>query len=64
LTPAKSPNQDKRNKVKLELYNLAEDPGEQHDLAGRETGRVQSMKSELEAWLVSVVGSLNGKDYS
>ncbi len=56
--------QDKRNKVKLELYNLAEDPGEQHDLASREAGRVKSMKSELETWLVSVVASLNGKDYS
>jgi arylsulfatase A-like enzyme len=55
--------QDKRDKVRLELYNLAQDPGEQQDLSSREPGRVKSMKSKLEAWLASVVDSLNGKDY-
>jgi arylsulfatase len=56
--------QDKSDGIKLELYNLAQDPGEQQDLAAREPGRVKAMKSGLEAWLVSVVRSLNGEDYS
>jgi hypothetical protein len=55
--------QDKRQRVKLELYNLADDPGEQNDLAERHVGRVNSMKSDLETWLRAVVRSLNGKDY-
>jgi arylsulfatase A-like enzyme len=55
--------QDKRERVRLELYNLVKDPGEQQDLATQETDRANSMKSELEAWLASVVGSLNGRDY-
>ena len=55
--------QDKQQKVKLELYNLTDDPGEKNDLAARENERVNSMKSQLEAWLASVVRSLNGKDY-
>jgi hypothetical protein len=55
--------QDKKGKVKLELYNLAEDPAEQKDLVAQDTERVNSMKFQLEAWQVSVVRSLNGKDY-
>lgn len=54
---------DKSGKVKLELYNLADDPEERTDLAAQESKRVKSMKSQLEAWLASVVRSLNGKDY-
>jgi arylsulfatase A-like enzyme len=55
--------EDKNGKVKLELYNLARDPGEQDDVLARDRDRVKSMKSQLEAWLKSVVRSLNGKDY-
>ena len=55
---------DKKGNIKLELYNLAEDPMEQKDLLARETDRVNAMKSQLESWLASVVRSLNGKDYS
>jgi len=55
--------QDKKANVKLELYNLAEDPREQKDLVTQDTDRVNSMKSQLEAWQASVVRSLNGKDY-
>ena len=47
-----------------ELYNLADDPGEQEDLLTQQSGRARSMSSQLEAWLRSVVRSLNGKDYS
>ena len=55
--------QGKTGDVKLELYNLADDPGEQKDLAAQDADRVNSMKSRLEAWQASVVRSLNGKDY-
>ena len=49
--------------VKLELYNLAEDPQEKNDLAAQKADRVNAMKGELERWLKSVVRSLNGEDY-
>ncbi len=55
--------EDKNAKVKWELYNLADDSGEQNDVLARHSDRVESMKSRLEAWLSSVVRSLNGKDY-
>ncbi len=54
---------NKRGKVTWELYNLAEDPAEASDVAGTETLRVQQMHPALEAWLKSVVRSLNGEDY-
>ena len=49
--------------VKFELYNLAEDPAEQNNLIAQNTYRANSMKSQLQTWLVSVVNSLNGRDY-
>ncbi|MBW7992348.1 MAG: sulfatase-like hydrolase/transferase [Planctomycetes bacterium] len=55
--------QSKKGDVKFELYNLAYDPAEQNDLVARDTDRVNSMKSQLESWLTSVVHSLNGRDY-
>ncbi len=55
---------EKRNDVTFELYNLANDPKESDDRSGQEPQRVKSMKVPLEAWLQSVVCSLNGKDYS
>ncbi|NLS90914.1 MAG: sulfatase-like hydrolase/transferase [Planctomycetaceae bacterium] len=54
---------DKKGKLKLELYNLADDRAEANDLAGAEPERVKQMKADLEAWLLSVVKSLNGEDY-
>ncbi|GAH49034.1 unnamed protein product, partial [marine sediment metagenome] len=56
--------QTKTGNVELELYNLAEDPGEQKDMITRNADRVNSMRTQLEAWLASVVRSLNGKDYA
>ena len=53
----------KKGDIKFELYNLADDPAEQNDLATQNADRVNSMKSQLESWLVSVVYSLNGRDY-
>jgi len=55
--------EEKTGNVKLELYNLTEDPEEKKDLVAQHTERVKSMKSELEEWQASVVRSLNGKDY-
>ena len=37
-----------------ELYHLAQDPGEQHNLAGQYPERVQKMLAELEAWFAEV----------
>jgi arylsulfatase A-like enzyme len=54
---------EKSDKVTFELYNLADDPREQIDLATKNAERLASMKSQLEQWLTSVVRSLNGKDY-
>ena len=47
----------------FELYNLEEDPNEAADGVAQHPNRVESMKSSLEAWLISVVHSLNGTDY-
>jgi len=54
---------ESKKSVKWELYNLRQDPMEQRDLVPTETARVESMKTELEEWLRSVVRSLNGEDY-
>lgn len=35
---------------KLELYNLAQDPGQKQDLAAREPERVKQLHAELQAW--------------
>ena len=50
--------------VTWELYDLSADPQEENDLSGRETARLKEMKSQLEAWLESVTGSLRGDDYA
>jgi hypothetical protein len=55
--------QGKNANVKWQLYNLTDDPGEQDNLITRQSGRTEFMKGQLEAWLKSVVRSLNGKDY-
>jgi arylsulfatase A len=39
---------------RLELYNLASDPGEKTDLAGQQPHRVAQLRSKLEAWLDSL----------
>ena len=54
----------KEGKVTWELYDLAADPIEENDRAGAESERMPSMRKELEAWLESVVRSLNGEDYA
>jgi arylsulfatase A-like enzyme len=54
---------EKKGDPRLELYNLADDPKESNDRAARSPERTNSMRKALEAWLLSVVQSLNGKDY-
>jgi arylsulfatase A-like enzyme len=48
---------------KYELYDLAKDPGEKHDLAAEHPQRVQRMAATLDAWRASCKDSLAGKDY-
>ncbi len=55
--------QAKTGTLTFELYNLKIDPNEGKDVAKGEAKRVKAMRAELEAWLASVVRSLNGKDY-
>jgi len=54
---------EKKGQARFELYNLARDPGEKKNLVDGQADRAGAMKAELEAWLKSVVRSLNGEDY-
>lgn len=56
--------EDQQGRVTCELYNLASDPAEQDDRADSHGPRVAAMRAALEAWLQSVVRSLNGEDYA
>jgi len=49
----------------FELYHLPDDPMETTDLSAdpRNAQRLERMKNELDAWMRSVVRSLNGGDY-
>jgi hypothetical protein len=38
----------------LELYNLADDPGEMNDLAAQESDRVHRMQLVLENWFADI----------
>ena len=51
---------------KWELYNLEDDPMEANDLSAKadQQDRLKRMQSELDAWMRSVVRSVNGKDYA
>ena len=53
------------NGMKYELYNLANDPMESRDLSSDpdQQTRVESMTRDLNAWMRSVIRSLNGRDY-
>jgi arylsulfatase A-like enzyme len=41
-----------------ELYDLAADPGEEHNLAGEEPQLAAAMEAELEAWLADKLQAL------
>ncbi|EMI41037.1 sulfatase-like hydrolase/transferase [Rhodopirellula sp. SWK7] len=53
------------NGNRVELYNLVDDPMETIDLAGdpAHQGRSVRMQEALDAWMRSVVRSINGADY-
>lgn len=55
--------QDGEGQLRYELYNLKDDPQEVDDLALMQAGRVKEMGEGLLQWQVSVLRSLNGKDY-
>lgn len=38
----------------VEMFNLAQDPGEEHDLAARMPGKADELKAKLDRWLRSV----------
>ncbi|MCI0463794.1 MAG: sulfatase-like hydrolase/transferase [Gemmataceae bacterium] len=54
----------KTNAVTWELYDLATDAKESRDLLAQQPERVAAIRKDLEAWLTSVVRSLNGEDYA
>jgi arylsulfatase A-like enzyme len=39
---------------RVELYDLAADPGEQHDLAASQPERAETMRKQLAEWRTSV----------
>ena len=45
---------------RVELYNLADDPGESADLAAREPSRSAGLRARLDAWLQSVGAAFPG----
>jgi len=55
---------NKKGEVSWELYNLAKDSAEEDNLLATEGERVAQMQGKLEAWLESVVRSMNGEDYA
>jgi arylsulfatase A-like enzyme len=55
--------QDESGAATFELYNLEDDPNETEDVFGRSVEHI-ALEPALESWLVSVVRSLNGKDYA
>jgi arylsulfatase A-like enzyme len=54
---------DAEGVARYELYHLADDPREETDESTRHAGRVESMRVALDAWMGSVLDSLNGADY-
>ena len=54
---------EKNGSVRYELYHLKNDPMEEKNLIDSEKKRAAEMKQAHQAWLVSVVKSLNGEDY-
>jgi arylsulfatase A-like enzyme len=55
--------EDKKGKVKWELYDLVADPKESKDQSAADPKRTAKMRAELETWLKSVKASHNGADY-
>jgi arylsulfatase A-like enzyme len=51
------------DKVRWELYHLADDPTEAKERSAEHPERTSAMQRQLEAWLASVVRSQQGHDY-
>ncbi|MCA9117450.1 MAG: hypothetical protein KDA79_20410, partial [Planctomycetaceae bacterium] len=51
------------DETQKELFDLREDPGEQHDLAASLPAVVRQLEQELREWQQSVLTSLTGADY-
>ena len=53
------------NGSNYELYNLVDDPMETSDRSNdsEQQVRLERMQNELDAWMRSVVRSINGEDY-
>jgi hypothetical protein len=47
----------------VELYDLTDDPAEEHNLAASHADVVRKMQAELRDWQTSVLTSLTGADY-
>lgn len=60
ITGAKQPSENAR----VELYNLRDDPMESKNLVDAHPERARLMRQELDRWMGSVIGSLNGNDYA
>jgi hypothetical protein len=56
--------QNREGSVRLELYDLEEDPTEKENRLATEPRRMQRLRGRLETWLASVARSLNGEDYA
>lgn len=55
--------QDRKGRLRIELYHLEKDVAESKNLAKEEPERAARMRQALEAWQQSVVRSLRGEDY-
>ena len=55
--------EDEAGAVSWELYDLASDPREEHDVIGEQAALAAQLRRPFVEWLESVVDSLNGEDY-
>lgn len=56
-------HESKNGNAKIELFNLREDPAEEHNLIESQTDRAQDLEQKLRDWQQSVLSSLTGTDY-
>ena len=47
---------------RLELFNLEDDPGEQHDLAGRHPEKAEELRARLAAWRTATDARMPGEN--
>lgn len=55
--------ESKQGKVTWELYDLGSDPFEKKNVAESNPEKLRELQPGFRRWLISVVDSLNGKDY-